>query len=316
MTGWILLATAAQLLNAAVAIVDKYIVTHEQAMPKPFVYAFYTCLLSGMWLGVFALGLMPFPFFQSLGAPSLVYVNYPTFTVMALSMLSAYTFFAGLVSLYTALKEGDTSDVIPVVGAVSAIATFGLSYVFLDARLTPNFMTGIILLSVGTFLVSHLRFQWGTALVSVHAGLFFAAHYVVLKGLFDMTSFDNGFFWSRVAFIVVALSMLLVPGHYTRIHSQTKASTRRSGFLVLGNKLLAGIATLFILKATALSEASHLSVVQALGGLQFIFILLFSLIVGRSTHAAYGENVTKTEEIYHKVVFVSIITIGLVMLFA
>ncbi len=309
---WILLAVAAQFINAGVALVDKYIVTHDEMMPKPFVYAFYTCLLAGMWVFVFGLGLLPIPYLAHIGIPSFSRVEIPTLEVMALAMLAAYTFFAGLVSLYTALREGDASDVVPVVGSVSAVASFGLGYLFLGADLTPNFLAGIILLSVGTFLVSHLRFRIHTALVSIHAGLFFAAHYVVLKGLFDMTSFDNGFFWSRVAFIVVAVSMLLVPGHFVRIHGQTKVTNRRGGLFVLSNKLMAGIGSLMILKATA---QGSVAVVQALGGLQFIFILLFTLFLGRRTPVPCGENIACNEDLYHKVVFISIITIGFAMLF-
>jgi len=48
---WILLAAGAQFLNAIVALVDKYIVTDERIVPQPFVYAFYTCALSGAAIG-------------------------------------------------------------------------------------------------------------------------------------------------------------------------------------------------------------------------------------------------------------------------
>ena len=42
---WILLATAGQFINAIVAIFDKYIVSDEKVLPKPFVYAFILALL-------------------------------------------------------------------------------------------------------------------------------------------------------------------------------------------------------------------------------------------------------------------------------
>ncbi len=309
---WISLAVIAQLINAGVALVDKYIVTSEKVMPRPFVYAFYTCILAGVWVAVFLVGVLPFPFLKFSGIPSLLNIEYPTLHVATLSILSAYTFFIALVSLYTGLRDADTSDVIPVVGAVSAIASFGLSYFLLDTRLTPNFIGGLVLLSIGTFLVSHLRFKWQTALTSVHAGLFFAIHYVTIKGLFNETSFDNGFFWSRIAFFVVALSMLLVPGYFAKIRMQTTATSKRSGLLVLGNKFMAGIGSILILKATALGSVS---LVQALGGLQFIFILLFSLFLGRKSHVDCGENLTCNEDIYHKVIFIAIITLGFFVLF-
>ncbi len=49
---WILLAVAAQFINAIVALIDKHIVSDEKKFPKPFVYAFYTCLISGVWVVV------------------------------------------------------------------------------------------------------------------------------------------------------------------------------------------------------------------------------------------------------------------------
>ena len=44
---WLLLATIGQFINAIVAFLDKYIVSDEKVLPKPFVYAFYSCLLTG-----------------------------------------------------------------------------------------------------------------------------------------------------------------------------------------------------------------------------------------------------------------------------
>ncbi len=309
---WILLAVVAQCINAGVALVDKYIVTSEKVLPQPFVYAFYTCILAGLWIVLFLVGILPVPFFQTIAMPSLLHVEYPNLIVANLSLFSAYTFFIALVALYTALKSADASDVIPVVGAVSAMVSFGLSHFFLGARLTPNFIIGLLLLSAGTLLVSHLRFTWKTALTSILAGLFFAIHYVTIKGLFNETSFDNGFFWSRMAFFVVAASMLLVPGWLEKIRTQTKATTRHSGVLVLANKFLAGIGSILILKATALGSVS---VVQALGGLQFVFILLLTLFFGHRTPKECGENIRNVREIYHKIAFVALITIGFFVLF-
>lgn len=312
MASWILLAVAAQVVSAGVALLDKYIVTSEKRVPRPFVYAFYTCLLAGAWVSVFAVSLMPLPFLAGLGIPSFAHITALTTHVAALSLLAAFSFFVALVSLYTALRSADTSDVVPVVGAVSALASFGLSYVLLDARLPPNFLWGLVLLAVGTFLVSHLRFSAAVALSSVHAGIFFAIHYVTMKSLFIETTFDNGFFWSRVGFVVVALSCLLVPTYYKKITVQTKATSAASGVLVLATKVLAGIGSILILKATALGDVA---LVQALGGLQFIFLLLFAMFLGRRTPLECGENITCNEDIYHKALFIAIIVMGFFFLF-
>lgn len=314
MQSWLILAVGAQFISALVALLDKYIVTDEKAIPKPFVYAFVTCLMSGASILVFGLSWLPLPL-SGVHFPDVRNIEFPTLTVIAFSFLAAYTFFSALVSMFTALKEADASDVIPVVGSVSALATFGFGYFFLNTPHKPHFLAGIVLLALGTALVSHFRFHYKTALLSIHAGLFFALHYVTFRGLFDITSFDNAFFWSRICFVFFAVSMLLVPDWFTRVATQVRSTGRRAGGLILVNKILAGAASILILKATELASDEQFPVIQALGGLQFVFILALGLMFGKHTPTTSGENSHKMRDILHKAIFVSMITLGFYILF-
>lgn len=307
---WIILATVAQFLNAAVAVVDKYLVTDERRMPRPFVYAYYTCLATAFWLLIYPLGFIPF--FADLGTPSLLRVQLPTLEVVALSFFSAYTFFMAIVSLYGSLKRAETSDVMPVVGAVSAIVSFGLSYLFLDASYSHNYIWGVVLLATGTFAVSSLRFSANIALASIHSGLFFALHYIAMKGIFITTNFDDGFFWSRIALVLFALSWLLVPNYLDLIREQRKKTTRNTGFLVFGNKLLAGVAAFMLLKAT---DWGDVAVVQSLDGVKFVFILLITIILARWIPRSVRENHHGWKVVAQKLVYVVIICVGYSVLF-
>jgi drug/metabolite transporter (DMT)-like permease len=308
---WILLAVGAQFLNALVAIIDKRVVSDDKILPKPFVYAFYTCLISGAWIIVYFISLIPISFW-GIPVPSFEHVFRPTLEVVALSFLAAYTFFIGLVSMFTAFRTADASDVVPVVGATSAIASFGLGYFFLYTPLSSNFALGIALLSIGTFLVSHFHFPVKTALISIHSGIFFALHYVAIKGLFMVTTFDDGFFWSRIAFMFFALSLLMVPHYFEIIKKQTKATSRHAGLLIFANKVLAGVSTLLILKATHLGDVA---VVQALGGLQFVFILFIGIFFTLSPRKIKVGEVYHHETILQKALFVAIIALGFLVLF-
>ena len=308
---WILLAVGAQFLNAFVALVDKHIVSDEKTLPRPFVYAFYTCLISGVWVVVYFIGFLPFvP--ASLHIPSFSNVIKPTLEVVALSFLSAYTFFTALVAMFSALREHDASDVVPVIGSVSALASFGMGYYFFNTTLSHNFIFGIILLSVGTFLVSRLQFPFKTAMVALYSGIFFALHYITIKGLFLSTSFDNGFFWSRIAFVFFAGTLLMIPNYFEKIKEQTKSTTKSTAILVIVNKLLAGVSTILILKATDLGDVA---VVQALGGLQFVFILILGIFFSiRPTKLNIGETYDRDTTL-KKALFVSVITLGFLVLF-
>jgi len=307
--GWILLATAGQFINAIVAILDKYIVTDERAVPKPFVYAFYSCLVAGGWLIVYVLGLIPGA--ATLGLPKLASVQVPTLQVVAMSFLAGYTLFMALVSMYTGLKKAAASDVMPVIGAIAALSTFGLSYVFLNEPLSPNFIWGIAFLSVGTFLVSEIGLTSHIIKHALHSGVFFALHIITLKGLFLETSFDDGFFWSRVGFVLFALSLLLVPVYWGKIRQQTTKATPRSGLLVLTAKGLAGVAAFLILKAT---DLGNVPVVQALDGLKFVFIIVLSIVIGFFLPAVDAEN-DGLSSVLRKVLYVVIICFGFAILF-
>ncbi len=274
-------------------------------------YAFYTCLISGAWIVVYLFSLLPLPY-GGLHIPSFDNVIRPTLEVVALSFLAAYTFFTALVGMFSALREHDASDVVPVIGAVSALCSFGLGYYFLDVTLTSNYILGVSLLALGTFLVSRLRFPFKTAMVALYSGTFFALHYITIKGLFNITSFDNGFFWSRVAFVFFALTLLMIPNYWERVHAQTKSTSKRAGLLILVNKLLAGVSTILILKATDLGDVA---VVQALGGLQFVFILLLGIIFSRLRVHKHNAERHDSKVVFQKAIFVAVICLGFLVLF-
>lgn len=307
---WLWLAAGGQLLNAIVAILDKYIVSDEHALPRPFVYAFYSCLVTGFWVVIYLAGFVPS--LAALGVPQFANVQTPSLTVVALSFLAAYTFFIALVSMYDALKHGDASDVMPVIGSVAAISSFAMTTLFFPGTLTENFIWGIAFLSVGTLLVSTGRFHKHVFVITVHSGIFFALHLITMKGLFLETSFDDGFFWSRVSFVLFALSLLLVPAYWEKITEQTRKTTSRTGVLVLLTKVLAGVAAFLLLKATDLGEPS---VVQATDGLKFVFILIIGIIVGKFTPITAGENEYAPKVIFRKALYVAVISIGFVILF-
>lgn len=307
---WILLATLGQFLNALVAFLDKYIVSDEKALPKPFVYAFYSCILTGGWVVIYFLGFIPG--LRTVGFPHFANVESPTIQVVAMSFLAAYTFFMALVSMYSALRNAEAVNVLPVIGAVSAISSFGMVYLFLDVAFSPNFMWGVIVLSLGTLLVAQTIPNFEDVIHVFHSGLFFALHFITMKGLFLETNFDDGFFWSRVCFVLFALSLLLVPTYYKKIREQTGSTTKKTGMLVVLAKVLAGVAAFMLLKATDMGDVA---VVQALDGVKFVFILLITVIFASLLPDSVAVHEAKPKEVMRRVLYVLVITAGYFILF-
>ncbi len=310
MLPWILLATAGQFINAIVAFLDKYIVSDETALPKPFVYAFYSCLLTGGWMVIYFIGYLPG--MRELGVPHLSNITSPSIQVVGMAFLSAYTFFMALVSMYSALRSAEAVNVMPVIGSISALSSFGMVYLFLNMSLPTNFVWGIVVLSLGTLLVAQTLPHIDTILHVVHSGVFFALHFITMKGLFQETSFDDGFFWSRVCFVLFALSLLLVPTYYKKIREQTGTTSRKTGVLVIVTKVLAGIAAFLILKATDMGDVA---VVQALDGVKFVFILLVSIFFGALLPDTAVIHESKPSEVMRRVLYVLVIAVGYFILF-
>ena len=139
----------------------------------------------------------------------------------------------------------------------------------------------------------------------------FAFHYIAIKGLFLTTSFDDGFFWSRLAFVFFGLTLLMIPAYYDRVKIQSKSVKAPAYVLIFGSKAMAGVATLLILHAT---NRGDVAVVQALGGLQYVFIILLGIFF---TLWPWGRHVERyhPEHILQKALFVAVIAIGFLVLF-
>jgi uncharacterized membrane protein len=308
---WLWLVVIAQVLLAGVSLVDKYVVTSDTVILRPFTYTFWISLLSSGSILVYFFSWIKIPV-DGIFIPSFANIHAPTLTVFTLSITAGYAFFTALLSMFTALKTADASDVVPVVGGLNALFTFLLSYYFLKNTLSDNFLIGFILLVSGTVLMSTFRLSKHNVFSVVHSGLMFGVHYVCIKALLLETNFDSAFFWSRFGIASIALSMLLVPYYYKKVMVRTRSARKRDGGFVLLNKVIGGIAGIILLKAIDISDS--VSLVQALGGLQYLILLAFSACCGRYISKDWGENVT-AGDIFQKAIAIPLIVLGFFFLF-
>ena len=103
----------------------------------------------------------------------------------------------------------------------------------------------------------------------------------------------------------------MIPTYFERVRTQTKQTSGPAYVLILGSKILAGIATLLILHAT---NQGDVAVVQALGGLQYVFIIIFGIMLtlrpGKIRVETYDH-----EHVLQKATFIAIIALGFLVLF-
>lgn len=293
---WIYLALLAQLINAFVVLLDKFLLT-SKSVTRPLAYVFFVGLLSGV-----VLFMLPFKV-----------VLFPTTKIIWLSLTTGAAFTFSIYFLYNALLSVDASDVAPAVGAVSALATLFFSFLFLGGRLMGNFLLGFIFLVAGTALMSYFRFNRRVIGFVLLAGVFFALSAVTVKMLFNLTSFWNGFFWSRLGNMVVVLPLLLRPSCRQDFWHNATVSSPKTKFFVLASKFLAGLAFLLILISIRLG---NITLVNAVAGTQFVFLLIFALLFTKKFPHYFYETIHQHTAILQKALATLLVVAGYFLLFA
>ncbi len=294
MYNWLLFVIIGQFLNAVVVFIDRQIVA-TRTVSKPIVYTFYVGLLSG-----FVIVLLP------LGG-----VEIPTPETIILSLLGAVAFVVSILFLYESFLWSDPSELMPVVGGSAALTTFILSSVALGEKLPNHFIAGFFILILGMTLFSHFKFTHKSFFYIVSSGFFFGFSLITMKMLFRYEDFLNGFFWSRMANVFVVLLLLLWPGVYKLIRDDFGQSPKYKRKLVVGNKILAGIAFIFILLALKYGDVS---IVNALAALQYLFLFLFAVLWSRK-FPEYFSGRQHQHEFLHKTAATLLIVIGFFVLF-
>lgn len=294
MSTWLLFVIIGQFLYATVVLTDRFIVS-KKVVGEPIVYAFYVSILS-----IFAIAALPFG------------VTWPSIETVLMSFIVAALYLLSIYLLYESLKKSNPSEVVPVVGGVAAIAALAGSTIVLKTELPTHFMTGFGILVVGMLLISHFRFTYRSFLFLFGSGICFGLSTVAIKYMFDHDSFVNGFFWSRIANVVVALLLLLVPSVYAAIKKDwNKPGKGGKAKLVIGNKVLAGFGFICILLAI---KGGDVSLVNALSATQYIFLLIFAIFFSKLLPEYFEETVHK-HEFLHKSLATALIVIGFLVLF-
>ncbi len=288
------LAIFAQVLNACIVLIDKYIVTSTH-ISRPSVYAFYVSIISGV-----VVILLPFGV-----------ITTPSPLVILISLAIGLTFIASIFLLYSALKIASATDVVPWLAAVSTIVTFLLGFLFLEENLPRYFPYALALFVIGMLLVGHFRFNAKSFTFVVLSGIFFGISAVLLKSLFSHTDFVNGFFWSRMGNVLGGLLLLLIPECRQSVFHTSKNSPHKTTFLIVLNRALGGIAFLSTLYAIRIGSVS---IVNSLSSLQFVFIFLFIFLLKNKMQKTFHHEF-RPGHVLHKMLAMLFIVFGFSVLF-
>lgn len=254
-------AILAQFLNSVAVTIDKFLLT--QTVPDPLIYIFYFSLIS-------SLALFAIPFVQT-----------PAAAMLILASLSTVAWISGAYLMLTALKAGQVQRVIPVIGAATPI--FLLLPTFQSLSLSQ--ITAIIILIAGLLFLTLEdlagKFNKKELLLEIISALFFALSYYLLRLAFEKQGFLTVLVWSRPVLIPLGILILIIPGLRRKITSFLGSKQNRPGkgigIFVFGQVSAAASELLLWFSISLASPA----IVNSLQGIKYVFLLLFSLILGK-----------------------------------
>lgn len=283
---WIGAALLGYFCLALSQILDKFLLTKER-IPEPAVYAFYVCLFSSFTFVFSVFGLQVLPLSQ-----------------MVLYFGAGLIFTYSLLLFYYAVRDSDIARVAPLHGlfvtGTVVIFSFFLPEFFGETLLNWQLLAALAVFIVGGFLISYdlpLRKSDHLPATVVLSGFLLGLHLLLLKIGYQQTDFVNGLVWSRAGAFLGAFTLLLFPlfraqlrkhQEDTRKHQGKKKNLRTLALFVF-NKSTAGTASVLLLYAIALGSPS---LVQALNGMQFVFLLLLAIPFAKAYPKSFQEHLS------------------------
>jgi drug/metabolite transporter (DMT)-like permease len=296
---WLPISIFAYLLNAIATAIDKFLLSKK--IPNPAVYAFFISALS-----LFALVLIPFGFRL-----------YPLDQII-IALIGGGFFAFALLYMFKALHQNEASRITPFIGGLQPIFIFILAWTFLGEILTAKTLVAFIVIIAGTLLIS---WNWDRRpvaksskmayLLAVISTILFAISYTISKFAYTNQGFISGFVWTRVGAFLAALCFLLVAKNRRDIYKEIKTPKKDAGLLFLSGQSAGAISFILVNKAMDLSP--NIAIVNALRGLEYVFLLIIVLSLHKKFPKLLGERITP-KTLAQKILATGLIISGLIIL--
>ncbi|MFH1820743.1 MAG: hypothetical protein ABH805_02420 [Candidatus Nealsonbacteria bacterium] len=297
---WLIVAVIAYFILAAVFLVDKYLLS--KSIPDPKVYAFYIGVL-----GLAALLLIPFIDFYVLPPLHLFW-----------SFISGAAFVLGIFWFFKALKVFEPSRIVPALGGLVPVFTFFLIYAFSKGQegLSSLGLVSLCLLILGSVLITYeksKKISGKSLMISTVAAFFFAVSVVFAKYVYLEHDFLLGLVWTKIGGGLLALMFLFGRGFIKSLFNQYKTVQKNTAIVFFSGQAAGASAGILQHWAIDLVSLSHVAFINALQGVQYVFLLVLAVVLSLKFPKLLKEEVSR-ETLLQKIVAVALIGGGLLIL--
>lgn len=294
---WLLIAVLGYFLGSIGFILDKFILK-KGVIPEASIFATYVGIS-----GIYALFLIPFGFS----------INIPI-SVILLSVFSGFIFIINLFFYYKAAQLEEISRIAPLMGILSSVFVLLLSGWLSIEKLVGLNLWAFFFLIFGGTLIAFKKTNWRASL-KIFLFIFLAAFlsavaWILIKAAYLQTTFLNAYILGRGGEFLAALFLLVLPDIRKAVFEHLKQVKIKTVGLFVSSKFLG--ATFFILLNYAIFLGS-VNLVQALQGLQYVFLLILAVFLSWKFSWILKEEISGV--IFKKIAGVILISAGLFFLY-
>ncbi|HSB76987.1 MAG TPA: hypothetical protein VLC12_15120 [Terriglobales bacterium] len=233
------------------------------------------------WLGaisIFGLLLAPFGF------------HWPSLSIAVLALCTGVLHLAAVWFYYAALKRGEASQTLAVMGGFSPLATVLIAIPLLRHGFPArgNLLAFALLVAGGFVMFSAEKLNLRRILPSIllASGLFGLVN-VLQKEVFDNTNFVSGYVIFTVGTFLGAMLLLVRPGWRRQIFVSSEQAEPRSRFWYFVNRFVSGVGSFLVFYAI---DLAHPAVVDAISGVRYAIIFLGAYLLTQARPRWLQEN--------------------------
>jgi drug/metabolite transporter (DMT)-like permease len=295
---WLAIAILAYLIFALVSLGDRFLLL---GAPEPKTYTFYVGLL-----GIISVVLIPFVGF-----------SVPPFSLLIFCFLAALNYILFLYLIYSAIEKYEVSRIIPAVGALIPLISFLI--IFLVSGVSGLGLKGIIsflFLVVGSIIVNadySKAFSLKSLKICLIIALFASLNFIFSKYAFMRVPFWTAFIWTRIFAFAIALFFILSFTVRKEIFRKKKSFTKKETILFVFIQIFGALA--FVLQNWSINLAgfAYLPIINALQGVQYLFLFIFALLIALKIPKAIKEDLSK-KAVFQKALALGVMAVGFVLL--
>lgn len=216
------------------------------------------------WLGAISIFGVVLVFFGYQSLP--LWLGAIAFAAGALDLVASYFY-------YAALKRGEASDTLAIMGGFSPVATALFALLLLKNEMSNTQLMGFALMSLGGFVMffsEKLPLKKILPPVLLASAIFGLVN-VLEKLVYNHTNFVTGYVWFTIGTFIGAMALLVRPSWRTQIFTESHQSTPRNRFWYFVNRFTAGLGSFLIFYAISLT---HPAIVNAISGVRYVVIFI------------------------------------------